>query len=197
MIASSFVSCKSKIAEADKLDLSSTPTQRIEDVFGFQTSNGVVEMRVEASVMEHYTTDENDYDYFPEGIEVYAYTSEGLLESVILADEALHTIPKQKGGQDVEIWKAYGDVVLHNILKQTTMETDTIYWDQTKKEVYNDCYVKLYTPEGLMQGYGMRSDDHMRDAILYRPFNNHALIKRDTTAVSIDSVNFIGPFPKK
>lgn len=197
VIASSFVCCKSKIAEADKLDLSKAPTQRVQDVFAFQTSNGEVEMRIEADVMEHYTTDDLDYDYFPEGLAVYGYTEEGLLESVILADEALHSIPKLKGGEVVENWKAYGNVVLHNVLKQSTMETDTIYWDQEKKEVYTDCYVKLYTPDGMMQGTGMRSDDHLRDAILHNSFNNYAIINRDTTVVSIDSVNFIGPFPKK
>lgn len=198
VIASSFVCCKSKIATADKLDLSKTPTQRVEDVFAFQTTNSEVEMRIEAPVMEHYSTKENDYDSFPEGLSVYGYTEEGLLESVILADEAIHIIPnnKVKDKDQVEIWKAYGNVVLHNVLEQKTMETDTIFWDQTKKEVYTDCYVKLYTPDGFMQGYGMRSDDHLRNATLHRAFNNFVKIVKDTTAVSIDSVNFIGPFPK-
>lgn len=197
VIASSFVSCKSKIAQADKLDLSKTPTQRVEGVFAFQTSNGEVEMRMESPVMEHYSTKENEYDSFPEGISVYGYTEEGLLESIILADEAIHIIPNNKGKDAVEIWKAYGNVVLHNVIEQKTMETDTIFWDQTKKEVYTDCYVKLYTEDGFMQGYGMRSDDHLRNATLHNPFNNFARIVRDTTMVSIDSVNFIGPFPKK
>ena len=197
MIASSFVCCKSKIAEAEKLDLSRTPTQRVEGVFAFQTSNGEVEMRMESPVMEHYSSKDNDYDYFPEGLSVYAYTEDGLLESIILADEAQHIIPKNKGKDAVEIWKAYGNVVLHNVLEQKTMETDTIFWDQTKKEVYTDCYVKLYSPDGFMQGYGMRSDDHLRNSILYKTFNDYVVIVKDTTAVSIDSVNFIGPFPKK
>lgn len=197
VIASSFVCCKSKIAEAEKLDLSKTPTQRVEGVFAFQTNNGSVEMRVEAPVMEHYSTKENEYDSFPDGLSVYGYTKEGLLESIILADEALHIIPNNKGDDAVEIWKAYGNVVLHNVIEQKTMETDTIFWDQSKKEVYTDCYVKLYTPDGFMQGYGMRSDDHLRNATLHNPFNNFVKIVKDTTVVSIDSVNFIGPFPKK
>ena len=48
-----------------------------------------------------------------------------------------------------------------------------------------------------MQGYGMRSDDRMRNARLNKVFNNYVLVEKDTTAVIIDSVNFIGPFPKK
>ena len=77
------------------------------------------------------------------------------------------------------------------------METDTLYWDQTKEEIYNDCYVKIYSSDGFMQGYGMRSDDRMRNARLNKVFNNYVFVEKDTTAVIIDSVNFIGPFPKK
>ena len=76
------------------------------------------------------------------------------------------------------------------------METDTIYWDQTEKEIYTDCFVKLYSPDGYLQGYGMRSDDRGRNAILNNPFDGYAVVVQDTTAVKIDSVNFIGPFPK-
>ena len=77
------------------------------------------------------------------------------------------------------------------------METDTIYWDQAKREIYTDCYVKLYSRQGFLQGFGMRSDDHVRNSILYRPFDGYGVVVQDSTAVIIDSVNFIGPFPKK
>ena len=94
------------------------------------------------------------------------------------------------------MWEAFGNVVLHNVIKQQTMETDTIYWDRTNSEIYTDCYVKMYSPDGFTQGYGMRSDDRMRNARLNKVFNGYVYVNQDTTAVIIDSVNFIGPFPK-
>ena len=197
VIASFVVSCKSRIAEADRLDLSSTPTQRIHDMFAVQSKNGAVEMRVEANLMEHYETDSSSYDSFPMGIAVYGYTADGLLESVIISDDARHITPKQRRAGENEIWEAFGNVIVHNVINQETMETDTIYWDQTTKEIYTDCYVKMYSPDGFMQGYGMRSDDHARNSILHNPFNSYGVAVQDTTAVIIDSVNFIGPFPKK
>lgn len=195
VVASIVVSCKGKIGEAEKLDLSDTPTQRIMDMFGVQTRNGSVEMRVEANMMEHYENDSLSYDSFPAGISVYGYTEGGLLESVIVSDDARHIVPKTPGKN--EIWEAFGNVIIHNVIKQETMETDTIYWDQTTKEIYTHCYVKMYSPDGFMQGIGMRSDDHARNSILHDPFDGYALTVQDTTAVKIDSVNFIGPFPKK
>ena len=195
VVASIVVSCKNKIGEADKLDLSRTPTQQTYDMFAVQTQNGVVGMRLEADLMEHYDTDSASFDSFPHGISVYAYSEDRLLESIILADDARHIVPKDRNKD--EIWEAFGNVILHNVIKQETMETDTVYWDQATKEIYTECYVKLYSRQGFLQGFGMRSDDHMRNSILYRPFDGYGVVVQDTTAVIIDSVNFIGPFPKK
>ena len=195
VVASIVVSCGSQIGETDRIDPSVTPTQRIYDMFAVQTKNGAVSMRLEADLMEHFDTDTVSYDSFPEGISVYGYTEEGLLESVIVADDARHIVPKERDRD--EIWEAFGNVILHNVIEQETMETDTVYWDQVKRELYTDCYVKIYSRQGFLQGFGMRSDDHMRNSILYRPFDGYGLVVQDTTAVIIDSVNFIGPFPKK
>ncbi|MCR4825273.1 MAG: LPS export ABC transporter periplasmic protein LptC [Bacteroidales bacterium] len=195
MIASIVVSCKNRIGEAEKLDLGKTPTQRIYDMFAVQTENGAVAMRIESNLMEHYDTDTASFDAFPLGLSVYGYTEEGLLESVIVADDARHIVPKAKDRD--EIWEAFGNVILHNVIEQETMETDTIYWDQKTKEIYTDCYVKMYSRQGFLQGFGMRSDDHVRNSILYKPFDGYGVVVQDSTAVIIDSVNFIGPFPKK
>ena len=195
VIASIVVSCKNRIGEADKLDLSKTPTQRTYDMFAVQTKNGTVSMRIESNLMEHYDTDTASFDAFPQGLSVYGYTEDGLLESIIVADDARHIVPKDRNRD--EIWEAFGNVILHNVIEQETMETDTIYWDQKKKELYTDCYVKIYSRQGFLQGFGMRSDDHVRNSILYRPFDGYGVVVQDSTAVIIDSVNFIGPFPKK
>ena len=195
VVASIVVSCQGKIGVADKLDLSKTPTQRSYDVFAVQTNSGRVSMRMESSLMEHYDTDSTYLDVFPNGISVFGYTDEGLLESIIVADEARHIVPRDRSKD--EIWEAFGNVILHNVIEQETMETDTVYWDEGKKELYTDCYVKLYSRQGFLQGFGMRSDDHVRNSILYRPFDGYGLVVQDSTAVFIDSVNFIGPFPKK
>ena len=194
-----FVACKGKLAKAEALDVSRTPVQTVDDMFGVQTKNGDVVLRIEASLMERYVNDTSVYESFPKGLAIYGYADEGVLETVIVSDDARHIQKKRRPGrsQEDEIWEAFGNVVIHNVLKQETMETDTIYWNQAKKEIYTHCYVKMYSPQGFLQGYGMRSDDHARNAILLEPFNGYGYTVRDTTAVVVDSVNFIGPLVKK
>lgn len=188
-------SCKGKLAEVESLDLSSVPLQTIDDMFAVQTRNGVVVMRIEAELMERYENDSLSRETFPKGMSVYSYTDDGLLETTIFSDDAVHET--RKGKESSELWAAFGNVVIQNVIKQETMETDTLYWDQAEGEIYTDCYVRMYSPDGFMQGYGMRSDEKARNSIILRPFNSFGVVVQDSTAVLVDSVNFIGPFIKK
>ena len=186
-------SCKGKLGEAAALDLSETPVQTVTDMFIVQTENSDLQMRAEAPLMEKYERDTLSYELFPKGFFVFGYTDEGLLETRITSDNARHL--KYKDGR--ESWEAFGNVVVQNLIKQETMETDTLYWDQKEEKIYTHCYVKMYSPQGFMQGYGMESDQRARDSKLFNPFNSYGIVAQDTTEVVIDSVNFIGPLLKK
>ena len=183
-------SCKGKLSEAEDMDISQAPVQTVDSIFMTQSDKGVLQMRAVAPRMARYDNDTASFEQFPFGLEVYGYTEEGLLETQILSDEALHFKSKKDKS---EFWRAYGNVVVQNIIKQQTMETDTLYWDQANKEIYTDCYVKMYSNDGFMQGYGMRSDEMARNSILYKTFNSYGVVIKDSTKVIIDSVNFIGP----
>jgi LPS export ABC transporter protein LptC len=187
-------SCKGKLGEAEALDLSETPVQTVRDMFIVQTENSDLQMRAEAPLMEKYEKgDTLSYELFPEGFNVFGYTEEGLLETRITSDNARHL--KYKDGR--ETWEAFGNVVVQNLIKQETMETDTLYWDQKEEKIYTHRYVKMYSPQGFMQGYGMESDQRARDSKLFNPFNSYGIVAQDTTEVVIDTVNFIGPLLKK
>ena len=180
--------------KAPGIDLTQIPMQTVDDMFAVQTKNGVVVMRIEADKMLRYENDSTTMELFPDGFAVYSYTDEGLLETIMLSDQARHITFKKTTGEE---WQAFGNVSIQNIIKRETMETDTLYWDQRVHEIYTDCYIRMYSPDGFMQGYGMRSDDKARNAIIRKPFNSYSVVVKDTTAVLVDSINFIGPFLKK
>ena len=187
-------SCKGNLSEAEHLDLDRTPIQTVDSMFFIRTENGRLKTRVESPRMEVYEHDTVSYDLFPYGIKIYGYSEEGMLETTIVSQHARHD--KNRPGKG-EQWSAFGKVVVRNIVKQEMMETDTLYWDGAAKEIWTDCYVRMTSPAGKMQGYGMRSDEMARNAILLKPFDNEFIIENDSTRVVIDSVNFIGPLLKK
>ena len=193
VVATVVYSCKGKLAEAEALVIAETPVQTVDDMFIVQTENGYIQMRAQAPLMERYERDTLSYELFPDGFEVFGYTENGMLETEITADNAVHK--KFEDGR--ESWEAYGNVVIKNLINQEVMETDTIYWDQKNEKIYTHCYVRMYSPKGFMQGYGMESDQRARNSVIFNPFNSYGIVVQDSTEVVIDSVNFIGPLVKK
>ncbi len=186
-------SCKGKLGEAESLNLAETPVQVVNGMFMQESENGLIKMRAEAPRMEKYEKDTIDYELFPSGFFVYGFDETGKLETEIVADNAKHV--KYDDGR--ESWEAFGNVVVRNLINQEVMETDTLYWDRQNERIYTHCYVRMYSPDGFMQGYGMESDQRARSTILYENFNNYAIVVKDSTQVLVDSTNFIGPFQKK
>ena len=185
-------SCKGKLGEAESLNINEVPVQTVDDMFIVQTENGKIQMRAEAPLMERYERDTLSYELFPDGFFVYGYTEDEKLETEIIADKARHL--KYKDGR--ESWEAFGNVVVKTLIKQEVMETDTLYWDQKNEKIYTHCYVRMYSPDGFMQGYGMESDQRARNSIIFNPFNSYGILEQDED-ILIDSVNFIGPVQKK
>lgn len=195
LVAVAFVviSCKSRL-KTTSMDLSDHPVQVVNDMYVVQTDKGKMQMRVQAEVMERYQNDSVNWEVFPNGFRVYSYNEEGDLETEIVADQARHTKPRV--GQ--ELWAAYNNVKIRNLINRELMETDTLYWDPNNERIYTDCYVSILSPSGFMQGYGMESDQRARSSVILRPFNSYGIMEeQDSTLVVLDTVNFIGPFPKK
>ena len=180
--------------EDNTIDFEQTPVQVIHDMNVLQTKNGEAEMRMHAPLMQKfdYVKDSlrQSYEYYPEGFFVDAYTENGELETSIVSKQAKHITTK-----DRESWSAFGDVVIINHIKGEKMETDTLYWNRAEKKIYTDCYVRLTSDSGLMQGYGMTSDDRARNSVILRPFDWYA-VERDSTYAYIDTMNFMGPRKK-
>ncbi len=184
-------SCQGKLGKADRVDLSSVPVQQVKDMFVVDTENGRLKMRMEGGLMQRFETDTSSYELFPEGFYVYIYDEQGDLQTTISSDKARHT--KEKDGD--ELWMVTGHVVTKNLKSREVMESDTIYWDRSKDLYWTDSYVRMYSPDGFVQGYGMRSDQREHHSVIHRPFNSYAFV--DGEEAPVDTVNLIGPILKK
>jgi len=174
-LATIFVSCKNRMKTVESLDnLDSIPTQTVHNMEGWQVEGGLVMGRLTAPYMEKYSRGTDPYEIFPFSFRVEVYIREGILETVITADKALHRSGEQ------QIWIATGNVVIRNLLKEETMETDTLYWDQQQKKIYTHCYVRLTSPDFFAQGYGMESDERATNAKILKPFDSYGYIQKDT-----------------
>ena len=173
-----FISCKETIEKTDALHaLDSLSTQTAYDMKVYETTFGKISMRAEAPIMETYSLLPDPYEIFPQGIMVMTYTPEGLLETELTANMAIH---KTKSNQ--ERWEAYGNVVIINHIKEETITTDTLFYDIAEKRIYTHAFVKMISPQGLLQGYGLESDERANNFDILRPFDSFGVITRDTVA---------------
>lgn len=187
-----YTSCKSE-EQSEPMDMERIPVQVVHDMQFLQSDKAFTKMRMNAPTMQHfeYTKDSVDqsYDYYPDGFHVDLYTQDGALETEVTSQKAKHITTY---GQ--EQWSAFGNVVIINHLKQEKVESDTIYWDQSKQMIRTDCYVRISSPGGVMQGYGMESDEMARNATILKPFDSYSVMRDSTDApIRSDSVNFVGP----
>lgn len=184
------LSCANKLKNIDPDKITDAPTQVIKNMNASQTDKGVMQMRLEAATMERYEmADDSTEEYFPDSFRVLIYNEDGLLETEIVSDKAIHT----KSRHD-EKWSAFGNVVIRNYIKGEKIETDTLYWNREEEIIHTDCYVRLSSPQSFMQGYGLKSDQRARNAQLLRPFDSYSIISGDSTGSAyVDTVNFIGP----
>jgi len=189
-----FSSCANKKV-GDPMDLEKTPIQEIFNMEVLQSDKAILSMRMTAPLMQHFEYEKDStffiYDLYPDGIHVDAYTDDGALETVVDADHAKH---ETTGGGNS--WMAYGHVKVKNIINGQTITSDTIYWDQKEKRIFTDCYVRVESSKGLLQGYGMISDERANNTVLRKPFDSYSM-PEDTGSVEIDTLNFIGPLVKK
>ena len=169
------ISCNDEVG-SEPLDLTKIPVQTVKGMKAEQTLNGVLQMRMESPLLQRFETEEESYEIFSEGFDVYAYNEEGVLETRISSNIAKHTTTKTKE----EKWEAYGNVVITNFLKGERMETDTLYWDRNLGKIHTHCHVKMYSPNGFMQGYGMESDEMARNANIQRPFDSYGVVGSNT-----------------
>jgi len=173
-----FISCKESIEKTEALSaVDSLSTQTVHKMNMVETKFGKVSLRAEAPLMESYSLLTEPYEIFPQGIRVMAFTPEGILETEMTANLAIHRTKSDK-----ESWEAYGNVVIVNHLKNETITTDTLYWDRAGQRFYTHAYVKIVSPQGMLQGYGMESDERATNAWIRRTFDSYGIMNRDTKA---------------
>lgn len=187
------VSCEGEKPKSD-IDWETTPVQTVRGMkaMEFEKADLTMEMRTRALDTYKYEKDSEPVtkEVYSEGFEVYVYNEDGLLESQLISEGAMHTTTKK-----ADDWMAFGNVNILNHIKGERIITDTVYWDKQKEQIYTDCYVVMTSPKGKLQGYGMRCDQRANRSTILKPFDSYGRVVSDSTKFYLDTVNFVGPMP--
>ena len=134
-------SCVNDMAVVNKIiDPKEEPDLVADNIELLYSDSALLQMRLKAPVIRQYTEAEEPRREFPEGMHVWLFDKTGELKAEITANWAFHDMATNK-------WEARSNVVLTNI-EGDKMETEQMFWEHEKQEVYSEKYTKITFANG-------------------------------------------------
>ena len=125
------------------------------------SDSGVTKYKVEAATWLLFGKASEPYWYYPDGAYVEKFDSTLNVEASIKADTAYYYERKN-------LWEAIGNVDISN-LKGERFQTSQLFWDEKKKIIYSDSFIRITKGESVNTGIGFVSNDDMSE---YEIFNS-------------------------
>lgn len=152
LLASVLFSCENDMSAVIKLSTKdSIPDIAITNVNVKQTELGKLTLELIAPKMISYQKLEA-YTEFPNGLKIVFYDSLMQPKSELTANYGI----SYDGKRTME---ARGNVIVKNFQKQEQLNTESLIYDQNAKKVSTNEFVKITTPDRLILGKGMESDE--------------------------------------
>lgn len=158
------------ITERDSL-----PVMETLGVTTFVSDSGITRYRVDAEEWLYFDKKDPPYWAFEKGIYLEKFDSIFNIDASIKADTAYYFI-KDK------LWKLMSNVEVKN-LKEERFNTDLLYWDENKEQVYSDKYIRIEQTDRIIEGYGFESNQQMT---IYKILNMEAVfyVSQEETSFS-------------
>jgi len=156
------LSCENNIKEVESLTVQEIrPELYGENVEFIYTDSTRIQYKAFAIEFLQMKTEEEEYNEFPKGGNVISYNEDGTQAWQIKSNYAKNLVEDQ-------LWELRNDVVAVSD-DGKTINTELLYWDQKKKEIYSDQYVRITEKDGqMLEGNSFTADDKLNRIILSR-----------------------------
>lgn len=144
------LACERKPEIIRKTEILSLPSVTIRHGVTWFSDSGKLQLRMEAPLMTSYDKIDEPYLEFVEGIYIVFY--EGKQDSVGYASARYGKYNDKK-----KIWELRDSVVLVNV-SNDRLETEQLFWDQGKDQIYTERFVKIINDDQTIMGTGFESD---------------------------------------
>lgn len=158
----SFFSCVNDPKEVEEInDEELFPDQEMREVDVLYSSRGEIKFRLRAPLVEQYGGEE-PYNEMPEGVDIEIYDDSTMkVSSQLRANYAIDITYDKK-------MEARDNVVVVND-EGDTLNTEHLIWDLEKDEIRSDVFVKITTPQQVLMGEGLISDQDFTDYKILKP----------------------------
>ncbi len=153
-------SCENKISEIQEITQEDTlPLVSAYDIEYIRTDSGQKQIVLKSVLMERYDG-KDPYAVFPDGFEVTFYDTAGIPTSFIRANYGV-SFEKKK------FMRARNNVVVKNLETEEQLDTENLVWDQKKKMIYSNTFVKITSPDKVIYGDSMRANENFSEREIF------------------------------
>jgi LPS export ABC transporter protein LptC len=144
--------CKNDIAKVNNISaIDKHPDEQAKNITVIYSDSGIINFTLTSEVMNKYINSD-PYTDFPKGLKLASLDKNGKLKTSLTANYAINY-------ESRKTMEARGKVVIINYQNNETIETEHIVWDQMRKKIYSDVFVKRTNPTGVLFGDGFDSDE--------------------------------------
>ena len=131
-----------------------------------------VQVRILAPEIQRYARATEPYTDFPKGMTAYFYDDSLKIMSVIKAKDVVYYSNKR-------LWEAKNDVEARNLENGNQINTEHMFWDEARKEIYSNTHSRIVNKDGTF--YGEEGFVAKQDLSWYRlmGINNSTVIVKD------------------
>ena len=153
-----FSSCDKKEGTIKDLQIKGLPTLSARNVETMYSDSGKVTMVVRTPLIQQFTTAENPYTLFPEGLTVLFYDMTSDPQASISSKYARYE-------EKDEIWELRDSVVAISD-KGEVLETELLFWSQPRDKIWSDRFVRFTHDDQIVMGTGFDSDSRFSNWII-------------------------------
>lgn len=129
------------------------------------SDSGIVVMKMDAPTQSNF---ENGDREWPNGFYIEWYNSRGQVTSHFSANYVYFT-------KADNIYRAEGNVVVKSIAKNDELNTEELFWDQSKEKFYTEKFVTIKSEDEVHTGEGMESNQDFTEYRILKPSGTFTL----------------------
>jgi LPS export ABC transporter protein LptC len=141
--------CRENV-DPDALKVYDGPINSAKNVFLIHSDSAIIRSELTAARQLEF---QNGNLEFPDGIDIKIFSIDGQLETTMRADRGYFL-------KNENIYRGEGNVQIKNLIKDQSLQTEEIFWNQAEKKIYTDKFVTIQDPGRIINGTGLEADDN-------------------------------------
>lgn len=141
------------------------PLSSMDSATTLLSDSGVVVMKMDAPIQSNF---ENGDREWPKGFYIEWYNSRGQVTSYFSANYVYFT-------KADNLYRAEGNVVVKSKAKNDELNTEELYWDQSKEKFYTEKFVTINSEDEVHTGEGMESNQDFTEYRILKPSGTFTL----------------------